>query len=55
MFENVLFVLLYDKSKALVGLATPTEIAPVLNHKRMVASKRFTCPILASESKRVLI
>jgi hypothetical protein len=53
VFENVLFVALYDKSKAVVGLATVTARAPVLSHKRTVASKRFTYPILASESKIV--
>ena len=30
-----------------------TATAPVLTHERIVASKRFTDPILASESKRV--
>ncbi len=52
VLEKVLFVLLYDKSKVVVGLETGTATAPVLTHKRIVASKRFTSPILASESKR---
>ncbi len=41
MFENVLSVLLYDKSKLVVGLETATKAAPVLFHKRIVASKRL--------------
>jgi hypothetical protein len=53
VFENVLNVLLYDKSKLLVGLETATETAPVLIHRRIVASKRFTYPILARKSKTV--
>jgi hypothetical protein len=55
VLENVLVVLLYDKSKAVVGLETLTATAPVLIHKRIVASKRFTNPISASESKECLI
>jgi hypothetical protein len=50
-----LFVLLYDKSKAVVGVVTSIAIAPVLTHRPIVASKRFTNPILASESKEYLI
>ena len=44
VLEKVLFVLLYDISK-LVGVVTGTATAPVLTHRRIVASKRFTSPI----------
>ena len=54
VLEKVLLELLYEKSKlALVALVTGIATATVLSHKRIVASKRFTNPILASESKRV--
>ena len=54
VLEKVLFVLLYDRSKLTVAtLETGMATAPVLTHKRIVASKRLTDPILASESKRV--
>ncbi len=48
VLEKVLVVLLYDKSIiAVAALETGTAIAP-LTHKQIVASKRFTNPILAS-------
>ncbi len=54
VLENVLSVLLYDISIVfVVALETETATVPVLIHRLIVASKRFTHPIFASESKRV--
>ncbi len=49
VLEKVLFVVLYERSElAEAALETGTGTASVLTHKRIVASKRFTSPILAS-------
>jgi hypothetical protein len=45
VLEKVLFALLYNKSKAVVGAEQGTAPAPVSTHKRIITSKR-SCDLI---------